>query len=322
MPNLVTHTLFARDLMDKRHDPDMDAHKHLVEVGSNGPDIFFFDNIGQPNFPSQSHVRVLGSMIHDERSNDLFQKMLSVVKSEQNPEEREAMAAYVKGQLMHWALDGTSHPYIYWRTGNRRRRDMWNHHHLESLIDAAMLRLKLKTDISKFDVPNEIAYATWPETRTISKVWTPVLQDLYDPQVRPYMIADSLAGWHAAQNMMRDPNGLKAAALWPMENAAGLKRILTGYAIPAKFDDNWDLFNLLHKPWQNPQTGLEQTDGFLSLYQKALDQADQAIDLFDQALNGADQEEHDFLGFINDRNYCTGQSGPAQVYYTNPESFD
>ncbi len=47
MPNIITHSLFAKEMADRFPDAGwLHAREHLFTVGSNGPDYLFFYGFG------------------------------------------------------------------------------------------------------------------------------------------------------------------------------------------------------------------------------------------------------------------------------------
>ena len=143
MPNIITHTLFAQEIFDKVDENTHDLFEpklHLLEIGSNGPDFLFFHGMNPKDFFKKSDLRVSGSMFHAGHVNEFYQKALISIRNEADEEIKKDMMTYVCGHLCHWALDATSHPYVFYRTGTCKGKSAWYHHRFESLIDAIMLK--------------------------------------------------------------------------------------------------------------------------------------------------------------------------------------
>ena len=150
MPNIITHTVFAEDVLYSILSPRL---KELIKeelplfyIGSNGPDFLFFYHV-KPWEAHKSHkLNRLGSKVHKQGINAFYEEAISCIKHQRNRRIQQRMFVYLLGHLCHWALDKTTHPYIFYRTGNCKGQSASYHHRLESMIDTEMLlRKKQKT---------------------------------------------------------------------------------------------------------------------------------------------------------------------------------
>lgn len=319
MPNIITHTLFADDMLSLLGSTSLDQHKKLFEMGSSGPDFLFFHNTPPAKLMKKSALRQAGSWLHAGRINDFYASALSSCIREKNPEIREDMIAYVCGHLCHWALDSTMHPYIFYRTGNCQNESSWRHHRFESLLDALMLKMKRNETIRTYDISTLVARPDREEARAIARIYVPALEKLYNLEVRPSAIYESLQDWHTMQKLFRDPSGRKIRTLQKAEKLVGADNLFSRFGVPPEPEDNYDLCNLLHTPWYNPCSEEKSTDSVLDLYETATRKAARAITLFLNAaacglkakknsalLPEAEAAESRFLEDLADRNYDMG----------------
>lgn len=308
MPNIITHTLFAEDMLKDPVIESLIEHPHLYKVGSNGPDFLFFHHVNPIDFYKQTPLRKLGSDLHHENINEFYKAALKRIRNEKDAELKKQMISYLAGHLSHWALDSSAHPYIFYRTGNCHSRSSWNHHRMESLLDTFMLKVKKDGDIREFPLSLEVTETTREEKRAVALLYSDILNELYDQNITQNMIAQSLLDWQHYQRAIYDPKGWKFKVLKLAEKPANVNQLLSGLIVPTEAEDNYDLLNLMHREWKHPVTEESQFTSFLDLYDSAQNRAKTAITLFMQALEKPENEV-DFLSFLGDRNYNMGVAG-------------
>ena len=180
MPNIITHTLFAQEIFDKVDEATHDLFEprlQLLEIGSNGPDFLFFHGMNPKDFYKKSDLRVAGSMFHAAHVNDFYQKALISIRNEQDEDIKKDMMTYVCGHLCHWALDATSHPYVFYRTGPCKGKSAWYHHRFESLLDAIMLKVKRECTIEDFKF-YEVCDVTKEQARAIARIYVVAIRQI------------------------------------------------------------------------------------------------------------------------------------------------
>ena len=117
MPNIITHKIFAEEVLKKISKKDIEdiieRYHQIYYIGSNGPDFLFFQH-AKPWEAMKSHtLNRLGSAMHAGKVNAFYEVAIREVKRQKNVEVKEMMMAYLFGHLCHWALDKTTHPYIF-----------------------------------------------------------------------------------------------------------------------------------------------------------------------------------------------------------------
>lgn len=320
MPNIITHSLFAQDFMKDYPLPLFEDREHLVQVGSNGPDILFFHNVNPGRVLKKTHLHKIGTELHKKNVNRFYIDAFEAIQREEDPQIKEDMIAYTIGHLLHWSLDSTAHPYVFYRTGTCHGRSSWNHHRLESLIDAAVLKIKRNKTILDGPISIEVSKTEPWEKRAITRIYYPVIQDIYPGAARPHEIAESLDDWNNVQRFLYDPSGKKYQTLRLAETPLRLQRLLSGLIVPVEVIDNADLLNLTHQPWKHPATEQVFTDSFLELYDQAQDKARKVVTLFLNALDNPQRLKH-FLAFLDNRNYNMNLSGPLKAHLFYPVLF-
>ena len=314
MPNIITHTLFAQEIFDKVDEATHDLFEprlQLLEIGSNGPDFLFFHGMNPKDFYKKSDLRVAGSMFHAAHVNDFYQKALISIRNEQDEDIKKDMMTYVCGHLCHWALDATSHPYVFYRTGPCKGKSAWYHHRFESLLDAIMLKVRECT-IEDFKF-YEVCDVTKEQARAIARIYVVAIRQILGFDIKPHQILESLNDWHFIETLFYDASGDKLKALQTLETFTKAYNSLSGYIVPNHPDDPYDVMNLLHTRWHHPSdSSFVSTESFFDLYDRAQLLAMEAIRLFLAACQNPDLDE-DLLLLIKDRNYNLGVSNQAEM---------
>lgn len=315
MPNIITHTLFAQEIFDKVDEATHDLFEprlQLLEIGSNGPDFLFFHGMNPKDFYKKSDLRVAGSMFHAAHVNDFYQKALISIRNEQDEDIKKDMMTYVCGHLCHWALDATSHPYVFYRTGPCKGKSAWYHHRFESLLDAIMLKVKRECTIEDF-IFYEVCDVTKEQARAIARIYVVAIRQILGFDIKPHQILESLNDWHFIETLFYDASGDKLKALQTLETFTKAYNSLSGYIVPNHPDDPYDVMNLLHTRWHHPSdSSFVSTESFFDLYDRAQLLAMEAIRLFLAACQNPDLDE-DLLLLIKDRNYNLGVSNQAEM---------
>ena len=122
MPTYKTHAIHitkCNDYIDKRIDLNLED----LKVFSFGPDSLVFTDF------------VLFKTQHNKDSRYFFMYLLNEIKNRLQLDNPETIA-FLYGQLAHYILDYTFHPYVYYLTGNMKLNKIINPHmQLELWID-------------------------------------------------------------------------------------------------------------------------------------------------------------------------------------------
>ncbi len=316
MPNIITHSLFAQELLNSLDAKWLNEREHLYTIGSNGPDFLFFSGLEPKalfsNREQENVLRAIGGKLHKGNVNAFYASALDSISKESDPSIKLDMMAYVCGHLCHWALDSTVHPYVYYRTGKGHLQNNFNHHRMESVLDSIILKVKKNTTIKDFYTP-AIANCSLSESRAIARVYIPAIASIFNTKIEPHMIKETLDNWHFIQKAEYDPSGHKLSSLKKIEKGLRKKNLASGLIVPNVPEDNYDVCNLLHRVWSHPcDASLVYTKSFFDLYEEAMKKALDAIALFLKAVQDPKNKE-EFLEFLGDRNYNTGIKNPPEM---------
>lgn len=109
MPAYSTHYLFAYELMEKiKSNVNFTVDEQAVYIGTQGPDIFYDHRI-LPWMLGKS-LRKVGSALHREKPSVLLDSMRDYIRK--YPDD-DIAKSYIVGFILHYALDRTCHPYVY-----------------------------------------------------------------------------------------------------------------------------------------------------------------------------------------------------------------
>lgn len=131
MPAMYAHYLLGRETIpffDSRVKEIVNAYRDLFDVGLQGPDFYFFD---QMKYLRGKTFAKIGRQLHNEPCMKLINyfERIGIAKLDQ------ANLAYIFGLIGHFSLDSTCHPYI----------DSWvktlpyNHMRMETEFDRYLL---------------------------------------------------------------------------------------------------------------------------------------------------------------------------------------
>lgn len=319
MPNIISHTLFLDELYESLDDELkewMQSRKQLMQIGSNGPDILFFHGYDPKRLLKKKDVARLGNLMHKEKTNEFYLKAVECIEKEQNEEIRKDMIAYICGHLCHWALDSNVHPYVFYRTGTCTGESAWWHHRFESILDAVVLKTKRDTTIQDFRI-GTICEANLEIARAISRIYVPVAKDVYDFDLEPHQIVESLHDWALLQSIFYDPDGKKDRIVRSIEKLLRKENLFSGYFVPNSTEDPYDVCNLMHNRWCHPCDETQvSTESFFDLYDKSLLVAKNVIRLFLQAID-SEEGKIDLVNFLQNKNYNLGISQDLEMKYFN-----
>ena len=319
MPNIYTHVIFAQELvnttMTSKQKDMLENRSQLYEIGANGPDYLYFHGTTPKKVKEKSHVRTLGKYCHRRGINDFYHQALEVIRNEKEADVKQGEIAYIMGHLTHWALDSTTHPYIFWRTGSGDSASQFRHHRMESLLDAIVLKIKKGKTIKDYKV-YKVCEVDIDDVRAIARIYVNCAKKVYGVQAKPHEILQALNEWAQIQKLLYDRKGKKLKAFQTIEETIKQSGLVSGMIVPNEPDDPCDVCNLLHKEWNHPcDADMVSTDSFLDLYDHALKRAQKAIDLFLDAVDDSAKEEA-FLSYLNNRNYTKGlPDNPPMVYF-------
>lgn len=318
MPNIITHKIFAETVMSTFPTGKIRSllakHEQLFGIGANGPDFLFFYHMRPWELWKEHSLNHIGSALHSAHVNDFYESAVMTMRRETDEQIRERELVYVMGHLCHWALDMTSHPYIFYRTGNGRGISAARHHRFESVLDAVMLKQYLQCDIRDYQT-FKICHFDRDMLQAIARIYVPAVADALGEIVDVYSLHQALAAWEDVQKLLYDPTTSKYSLLRLIERMIHKPGLVSGNIIPCEDDDALDVLNLRQQLWLHPCDARERHHcGFLYLFANAQQLAKTAITCVDECV-AADGDPQSLLNLLADRAYDSGRKGEVEMRY-------
>lgn len=309
MPNIITHKLFAEDVLKQISKYDI---KKIIEqytqsfyIGSNGPDFLFFSHV-KPWEAYKSHtLNRLGSKMHATHINDFYEIAIKCVKEQNKQEVKEEMMAYLFGHLCHWALDEAAHPYVFYRTGDCKGKSSGYHHRFESMIDTMMLEKIKHVNIKDYPC-YEICEYNEDILKAIARIYVPVSRIVYHTDIKVHDLREALNSWYDVQKYLYDPNNLKYPLVTSVETIIRKPWAISGNIVRPKIDARFDVLNENHQVWKHPcDDTITSTASFLDLYETAIPNA---VAIIEKAYGCVeyDADIQNILSILQDKAYNTG----------------
>lgn len=318
MPNIITHKIFAQEVLKDLRKQDIKEiivrHPQIFYIGSNGPDFLFFYH-SKPWEAYKSHsLNRLGSRMHAAHINEFYRSALHSVSTQSDPVVKENMMAYLFGHLCHWALDKTTHPYIFYRTGNCKGISAGYHHRFESMLDTMMLDRYEGVDIKDYK-SYEICSYDDEMLKAIARIYVPAARAVYHVDVKVHELRESLDSWKDIQKLLYDPSNAKYCVLKGVETIIRKPWAISGNVVKRRIDDRYDILNEGHQLWLHPcDDHISSNASFLELFTSA---TTTALTIIEKAYGcmeyGADVDT--VLQILNDEAYDTGLSGEREMQF-------
>lgn len=323
MPNIMTHALLAQDTIESIECPTLSAliakYPRVYALGSSGPDFMFYYKVlpwkkSDPN----SNIREIGNRIHSSKVNDFYQSALGVIQTMQDEKTRDIMTVFLAGHLTHWALDSTTHPYIFAKTGQIGKEPTKNwHFRFESMLDTLMVTQFKGFKIENIHMPDFVS-STSEVRRIVAFLYHQVILDLFAQDIDQKILEECLVTMAATAKYLYDPYTLKFPIIQIGEKKAGKLWEFSSHMVIGKADHQHDILNLNHTLWRHPcDETLTSTDSFLDLYQKAHKRAMAALYALEGILNMT-QPKVALNLITRDLNYDTGMQNPPDMKFYDP----
>ena len=109
MPSTLTHYTFLTLV-----EPNISK---IGFIGAQGPDPFFFNFASLKKGKDSKKIEECGHFLHDINPIKTFLYFINKIKESKNNKEKKALYDYLKGITSHYALDATTHPFIFYNSG-------------------------------------------------------------------------------------------------------------------------------------------------------------------------------------------------------------
>ncbi|HOV70117.1 MAG TPA: zinc dependent phospholipase C family protein, partial [Clostridia bacterium] len=117
MPGLFTHYLAAdaayNSLQDGPLKEFITKYRHIYDMGAQGPDVFSYY---RPLSKYREDITRYNAMLHERQVEYALRTMIKYM-SDQIGEDKNILAAYMLGYIVHYAVDSACNPYMHYRAG-------------------------------------------------------------------------------------------------------------------------------------------------------------------------------------------------------------
>lgn len=279
MPSSLTHHIFAEVAFPLAVEilPSLKDHRDLIAVGTQGPDLFFFYGLVPWRRRSDaSTAHRAGSALHDMDPMHLFPVMWKKL-AEQPLDQQGMLASYLYGTMLHYLLDRTVHPYVYYRTGFNSLGELkapfgYDHARLETQMDVALLTY-LQKDKAHYH-PSHTLEANRVQMAQVGEFYAKL--GLFE--VKPHHWLNGWEDMMAIKNFLYSRRSPKYHVIKSLTSFDSLIRANL-YPLEVDLHDPLDHLNLTHQTWRNPTTGQSSTQSMPDLFDEALLQVEQMATL-------------------------------------------
>ena len=151
MPSIVTHHLFAKDVLTKNK--NININQNVYYIFTQSFDNLFYYNFFMPFLGNK--IKKLGRNAQKQNVNKYFKNIIQYIKNN-NLTTNEDLLAYLYGSYCHYVLDSYCHPYIIYNTGAIENNIKYrgNHEQMETMIDAILYKEKTGNDLKNAKLAN------------------------------------------------------------------------------------------------------------------------------------------------------------------------
>lgn len=312
MPAIFAHYFCGEKAikrMDKHTRELYEQNWPMFRLGCQGPDILFYHNV-EP-WRKDYGLYQLGRSMHAKYIDRMVHSALSFIRRAPRAQQ-DGLVAYLAGYLCHYALDSTTHPYVYYVA-----KDSIHHIRLETMLDV-MMREKRHLKPGQLTVGAIIALPA-EEMKRVGELYSAVCKEVYEREIPPDYVVKALRDMNLSQRILRDPKGRK------IKLVRGLERMLrrpegdfTRIVYPLHPDEKYDYANLKNRPWKNPcDESIVKQDNFFELVEQAAQQAAELATMLYKVYNG-DENEEALIQLVGHQSFNTGlpyEQGEEMKYF-------
>lgn len=294
MPAFCTHYLFSQELKHwAKGIANFKYIENVVNLGTQGPDIFFFKRILPVFMPGKAGMKI-GSSLHKSQ----IEKILSAFAEYLKQNDDDVTKSYIYGFIMHYALDRACHPFVYAKVEeildeNNHIHSSSAHNQIEMYLDSYMMYQKLGIEnVKTFDTAKTIELSSDEKTK-IGKLVSFVVKKVLDMDITIDDVICAIDDTVLFQNILRDNSGRLCRFLTGAETIVGpaVKYVkLSAFFRPKDWKKGIKYANINNSVWVSPYDGIERTSSFEELFSSAFESAKTFIGNFEDYCAG-DRED-------------------------------
>lgn len=249
------------------------ADERLYNLGTQGPDIFFYYIPGQ----MRRRSRGIGQEMHGRGLGLFLGAMARLAKNADA--EKNLIFAYTAGFVMHYALDCNAHPYVYARTfdeNSTRIKNSAAHRKFESAIDVALLKLvsgKKPAGVNQWELINAEKDRLFVAAAALSKSVAAV----YRRDVPPKVAARAMKYMINLTRLLQSKNGRRKRFMELVENVTIREPLFSSMMHVQELSGENDYLNIKKTPWHAPWAKEIHNASFMERYTAAVDEGAEMI---------------------------------------------
>lgn len=300
---MLTHYSFCKEAIK---DPET-KYKEAIFLGTQGPDHFFYFGIRPWKRYKKNYKEIesYGGRIHHMDPTDTYWKMVEYALKA--GEDKDLLFAYLDGLWMHYDVDRTFHPYIFYESGFDQDGKLTGFYKYSHGAYEAILDVQLGKKYGNYTNPKKAILMDEEQVKKISKMWAYAA----DVELEDLDFYKGYKDYCFAMNFLWSPSGFKRA-IWRI---GGKHNLLMGMSYPhnLKKYEGIDQFNETGRTWKHPVTGIESKETFEDLWNKAKECYKLTHALIERAYNGEDVKE-EIRAFTEDLNHDGFKNGSKAIY--------
>lgn len=315
MPSSVTHDYFAQDVyngLNKNIKIKLKDDINYLKAFGQGPDPYFFYDFHLTK-RSKRIFEINDAMQHS-KVNEHFISLIKYINNK-NYYDNNDVIAYLYGQICHFVLDTTTHPYIIYYTGIYDAQDpktyKYNgkHEEMEYYIDIYLINKREKIKPRKFKVYRKIIKIKHFSSELKDTIDT-IVKEVYGFDQVSYIYYKSLKDMKRFYRVLNyDRFGFKKLLYKTMDfifqNKSVKKQELSFFVAP---ESKMHYLNKEKTIWYNPYDPMEKYNfSFEELYDIAITKAIKIIETVDLMLKNKDIKEKKLKSLFGNLNYATGK---------------
>jgi len=283
----------------------------LLYLSSQGPDPFYYD---LNKTTTASSIEIV-NLCHQEQT-QLF--LTALVKEVKNNLTQESYT-FLVGQLCHYVLDKTIHPYIFYHSGvyhsDQPETSEFKGLHLkfERSVDYEFIRLYENTSPDRYNF-NQKYFPKFIFPSTIDSLMINVVNQVYQKNIELGRYKHGITTMKKVlKRYAYDPYGFKKRFFLLQEKMTKNHQVILSDVSMYQHTSNFDFLNMQHQVWHHPVTNLAFSLSVPELVEKAITETVELMNILDSYL--FEYREIDFSQLFPNISYNSGSKCSDQMKY-------
>ena len=321
MPSSMTHGYFCEDVFDKvNSDVKNKININYFKVFGQGPDPYFFYDFHLTK-RSKSVYKINRAMQHT-MVNVHFIKLINYINENGYYSNTEIMS-YLYGQICHYVLDSTVHPYIIYSTGmyDEKKPNTYKynglHEEMEYYIDCYMIWKRENILPKNYKVYKHL-FDIDSFSKELKITVSDVVYDVYGFKNAGNLYYKSIMDMKKFYYVFNyDKYGIKKLVYSIMDLVCG-EKCVRKKELSFNINPNSKLhyLNIEKETWNNPCDINEKYNlSFFELYDKALKKATMIINVVDDMLENNKMDNKKLEKLFGNLHYGTGKDCDLDLEY-------